>query len=56
MEGFMIRGWGSITPGCRSHHEAQPIGDQPMGVEVSTPCGAMSTWGIAVLVPGWSKL
>ena len=30
-EGFMIRGWYSILPGCRWFHEPHPISDQPFG-------------------------
>ena len=34
----------------------EPINQPTNGVGVSTPCGAISTWGIIAFVPGYSQL
>ena len=52
IEGFLIRGWDPILPVWRWLHEPQPISNQPVGVDVSTPCGTVSTRGTTVFVPG----
>ena len=70
MEGILIQGWDLILPvsdatstsargatlaAARWRHEPQPISNQPVGVRVSTPCGAVSIRGISVFPPGcWS--
>ena len=65
MEGFLIRGWELILPGCggastlargatlpRWLHEPQPISSQPLdAIGVSTPCGAVSTRGSSFSSP-----
>ena len=48
MEGFIIRGWDLILPGWRCVYEPQ--------VGVATPCGAVSSRGTIVFVPGPSQL
>ena len=50
----IIRGRHSVLPGCRWLHVSQPIGDDTSGVVVSTPCGVVSTRGVALFVVCWS--
>ena len=53
VEGFMIRGCGLILPGCGGSPRT-PVNQRSASVVgVSTPCGAVSTRGIAVFIAGW---
>lgn len=66
MEGFLIRGWDLVAPGCgdtsmlareatlsaRWFYEPHPISDQATGGWTYTSCGAILTRGIAFVVPG----
>ena len=57
MEGLMIRGWEPVVPGWRWLYSRAPANQRSTGgVGVSTPCGAVSTRGITVFVPGLSEL
>ena len=52
-----MRGWEHILPGVRLHY-VRSLADQrsASGTGVSTPCGAVLTWGITVFVPRLSDL
>ena len=53
----MIRGWDSVVRGWRWLYSRAPTNQQSAGgVGVSTPCGAVSTRGITLFVPGLSEL
>ena len=57
MEGFMIRGWDPVFPGWCWLYSRDPANQRSAGgVGVSTPCGAVSTRGITIFVPGLSEL
>lgn len=58
IEAFMMREkWDPISPGCHCLHKPQPIRYQTInGITFFTPCGAASTQGITVLVPGLLEL
>ena len=57
MEGSMIRVWEPILPGMRWLYVLAPTNRRSAGgAGVSTPCGAVSTRGIAVFVPGLLEL
>ena len=56
-EGFLIHRWEPILPGVRWRYVRASANQQPArGVGVSAPCGAVSTRGITVFVPGLSEL
>ena len=61
MDEFMIRGWDPIIPVemalLSSSSRSAPANQRSAGgVRVSTPCGAVSTRGVAVFVSGWPEL
>ena len=57
MEGFILRGWELILPGVRWLCVRSPANQRSAGgTGVSTPCGAVSTRGITIFVPGLSEL
>ena len=57
IEGFLIREWKPILPGVRWLCVRSPANHRPASAAgVSTPCGAVSTRGITVFVPGLSYL
>ena len=56
-EGFLIHRWEPILPGVRWRYVRASANQQPArGVGVSALCGAVSTRGITVFVPGLSEL
>ena len=56
MEGFLIGGWDLSVAAWRWLHEPLPICDKTRGVGVSTPSGAVSTRGVVIVVPRFSKM
>ena len=54
---YFLSGYGNLFPaGAVELHEPQPISDQSVGFGVSIPCGAVSTRGTTVFVPGSLEL